>query len=178
MPTLFTHPLIPIATMSLLGRAGISRRLLFVACVVSILPDIDILAFSLGIPYESQFGHRGFTHSIIFSLGLGLLAVMMHKCLLSSKGKSFILVSVAGISHGVLDALTNGGLGIAFFWPLNETRYFLPWTPLEVSPIGAGFLSQRGAVVLVSEFIWIWLPSLLLISSVWLLRKLKQRVTQ
>jgi inner membrane protein len=59
----------------------------------------------------------------------------------------------------LLDALTNGGRGIAFFSPLTNERYFFPWRPIQVSPIGAGFFTARGLRVLVSESVWIWLPS-------------------
>ena len=66
-------------------------------------------------------------------------------------------------SHGFLDAFTNGGLGVAFFSPFDPTRYFFPWTPIEVSPIGAvRFFSQRGLLVIISELRWVWLPSLAL----------------
>jgi len=64
------------------------------------------------------------------------------------------------ISHGVLDACTNGGLGIAFFAPFSDTRFFLPARPIEVSPIGAAFFSMRGWSVLESEMLWVWLPTL------------------
>ena len=68
----------------------------------------------------------------------------------------FFLVTA---SHGVLDAMTDGGLGIAFFAPFDNSRYFLPWRPVMVSPIGvAPFFSHYGLDVLISEFVWIWLP--------------------
>ena len=67
---------------------------------------------------------------------------------------------LATASHGILDAMTDGGLGIAFFSPFSNARYFLPWRPIAVSPIGvAAFFSERGLNVLRSEFKWIWLPS-------------------
>jgi inner membrane protein len=73
----------------------------------------------------------------------------------------FFLVTA---SHGVLDAMTNGGYGIAFFSPFDTTRYFFPWHPLQVSPIGIkGFLSHRGASVLLNEFLWIWVPFIVLL---------------
>jgi inner membrane protein len=69
---------------------------------------------------------------------------------------------LATASHGFLDALTNGGLGVAFFAPFNNNRYFFPWRPIQVSPISLGkFLSQRGYLVLKSELLWIWLPTAL-----------------
>ena len=67
---------------------------------------------------------------------------------------------LATASHGILDATTDGGLGIAFFSPFSNARYFLPWRPIAVSPIGvAAFFSERGLNVLRSEFKCIWLPS-------------------
>jgi inner membrane protein len=60
-------------------------------------------------------------------------------------------------SHGVLDAMTNGGLGVAFFAPFDSTRYFFPWRPIVVSPIGFGsFFSHWGALVLLSEIKYVW----------------------
>src|SRR5579872_845956 len=54
----------------------------------------------------------------------------------------FLLFSyffVVTASHGVLDAMTDGGLGIAFFAPFDNTRYFFPFRPIKVSPIGFSF---------------------------------------
>src|SRR5439155_17134978 len=69
---------------------------------------------------------------------------------------------VATASHGLLDALTDSsGLGIPFFWPFDSSRYFFPFTPIAMSPIGAAhFFSERGFSVLQSEFRWVWIPSL------------------
>jgi len=68
--------------------------------------------------------------------------------------------------------MTDGGLGVAFFSPCDNQRYFLPWRPIHVSPIGAGrFFTHRGLEVLQSELLWIWLPATLLATSAWLLRR-------
>ena len=62
-------------------------------------------------------------------------------------------------SHGILDAFTNGGLGVALLSPFDNGRYFFPWTPIEVSPIGVrAFFSAWGLGVLKSELLWVWLP--------------------
>ena len=75
-------------------------------------------------------------------------------------------------SHPILDAMTNGGLGVAFFAPFDNSRYFLPWRPIEVSPIGVrAFFTLRGLTVLQSEFIWIWIPSLTGMVVIWLAHK-------
>jgi len=76
------------------------------------------------------------------------------------------------LSHGILDALTNGGLGVAFFAPFDDSRYFFPWRPIRVSPISvSGFLSSRGLQVLRSELQWIWLPAALVAILLLLLRR-------
>jgi inner membrane protein len=72
-----------------------------------------------------------------------------------------VFFSVLTCVHDLFDALTNGGLGIALFAPFDNTRYFLPVTPIEVSPIGIRGLSLgRLGEVFRSEFWWVWCPSL------------------
>lgn len=47
------------------------------------------------------------------------------------------------------------------FSPFDTARYFLPFRPVEVSPINiARFLQGRGLRVMASELLWIWLPAL------------------
>lgn len=76
---------------------------------------------------------------------------------------AFLVLFISAASHGLLDALTNGGLGIAFFSPFSNRRYFLPWRILEVSPIGLSALfSRRGVRVLGSDLRCVWAPCLLL----------------
>ena len=73
----------------------------------------------------------------------------------------FFLLSA---SHGILDAFTNGGLGVALLSPFDNARYFFPWRPIVVSPIGINaFFSKWGLMVIKSEVLWIWLPSLLMV---------------
>jgi inner membrane protein len=43
-----------------------------------------------------------------------------------------LCIAVATASHGILDAFTNGGLGVAFFAPFDKTRYFFPVTPMKL----------------------------------------------
>jgi inner membrane protein len=74
----------------------------------------------------------------------------------------------------VLDAFTNGGLGVALLSPLDATRYFAPLRPIEVSPLNiASFLSARGAAVLANELWSVWLPFTLLGGVLWLARRIR-----
>jgi inner membrane protein len=63
-----------------------------------------------------------------------------------------LVAAVVG-SHGLLDALTDGGLGAALFWPFDESRHFAPWTPIPVSPIGLRVLSPYGLSVALHELV-------------------------
>jgi inner membrane protein len=114
-------------------------------------PDLDLIGYWLQIPYNSAWGHRGATHSLLFALGLGTLV----GAIASVKQWPWWRVSAAAtlvvVSHGVLDALTNGGLGVAFFWPLSSERFFFAWRPLPVSAIGARFFSLWQLKVLLFE---------------------------
>ena len=70
---------------------------------------------------------------------------------------------MATVSHSILDALTTGGAGVAFFAPFDIDRYFLPWRVIKVSPISASrFFSEWGLKVLASEAKYIGLPCLIL----------------
>ncbi len=148
----------PLALGSGLGRGLISRRLLMLGVAGSMLPDLDVLAFHFGIPYATAFGHRGFSHSLLFACCIALLAACCFRWLQSTFARTFAFVFLAVASHGALDAFTNGGLGVAFFWPWSDTRYFAPAHPIQVSPIGFSFFSEHGLRVLASEAVWVWLP--------------------
>jgi len=55
----------------------------------------------------------------------------------------------------------DGVRAFPFFAPFSSARYFLPFHPIEVSPISIGaFFTHRGLEVLESEVLWIWLPFL------------------
>jgi inner membrane protein len=159
MATIFAHALVPLAARAGLGSARISKQLMGTALLATMIPDLDVISFLLGIPYGDAFGHRGFTHSILFAGLAGLIASFFAHPLNSSKKAAFWLVFISVLSHPVLDAFTNGGLGVAFFWPLSDTRYFMPWRPIMVSPIGVtSFFEARSLRVLTSEFFWVVLP--------------------
>lgn len=159
MPTILSHTVVPLALGAGLGKQFISRRLLICGVACSMLPDLDVLAFRLGIPYANEFGHRGFSHSLLLAFLIAMLGALSWRWLRSDAPRTFGFLFCAAASHPVLDTLTNGGLGIALLWPWSETRYFAPFRPIEVSPIGLSrFLSEQGVHVLASEILWVWLP--------------------
>ena len=161
MASLITHPVVPLAVAVIAGRRVIPVPLLALGMVFSILPDLDSLTFRLGIPYGSAFGHRGFSHSIVIALVLSAMMLPLARALKAKPSAVFLFLAVSMLSHGVLDAFTNAGRGVAFFWPFSLERWFFGFRPIEASPISVRrFLSGRGLAVLRSELVWVWLPLL------------------
>lgn len=154
-------------------------RFWILAAGCSILPDIDIIGYYFfGIRYNSVFGHRGFSHSLLFALLVSALVVMLAFPTLQRFSKkwwamlAFFFVVTA--SHGVLDSMTDKGMGVGFFIPFDNTRYFMPWRPIYASPMKIKqFFSHAGLDVLIREIIWIWIPMIALYAGVAGYRKMK-----
>ena len=162
MPTVFSHPAVPLALRVGLGREIVSPRLLLAGMLASVLPDLDVMTLRLGMEYPQALGHRGFSHSLLFAALVALAGAAAHRALHCRFGRAVGFLFVSTASHGLLDAFTNGGIGIAFLWPWSEVRSFAPEAlrVIEVSPISVSrFLSWRGVEVLFSELCWIWLPA-------------------
>jgi inner membrane protein len=168
MPTIFSHAVAATALGQWYPNRRLPAKFWLWTAVCALLPDVDVIGFSLGIRYDDMLGHRGLTHSIPFALAVGHVAA--RSCVKSDAfgvGRWRLEVlwaffAAITASHGLLDALTNGGRGIAFFAPFSNHRFFFPWRPIQVSPIGVGFFSARGLAVLQSELRWILLPSVII----------------
>lgn len=174
MASIITHPIIPLTAGLILGKNRISWQLILVGMLGAILPDLDVIGFHFDVQYESPFGHRGFSHSLTTAAGFAVIASLFARNLCTDRKTVFIFTFFATASHGILDALTTGGLGVAFFWPFSEERFFFPIRCIRVSPIGvSNFMSARGLTVLRSEFIWVWLPcfAAIFVSKLHFLRK-------
>ena len=168
MPTVLTHPVVAIALTPYLRV----RWPLFVAgALCTVLPDADTLGRHLGIE-ALELAHRGPTHSLAFALVVAPLVAWLGRRAWRDvppwKATTFLFACLA--SHGLLDMATDGGPGIALLWPLSDAQLFLPWRPIEVSPLDAGrFFGPRGVEVLLSELRWVWLPGAAVALLGWLL---------
>ena len=168
MASAFSHTLVAITLGKIYPHHKTVLRLWSLAILCAILPDIDVLWHQLGVPYSSVWGHRGFTHSLFFAFISALLVSRLGFSRIRIRSLDYwrlvLFFFLVTASHGVLDAMTNGGLGIAFFAPFDDSRFFMPWRPLAVSPIGIrAFFSEWGWNVIKSELIWVGIPCLLLL---------------
>jgi inner membrane protein len=163
MPTIITHAIVG-AAIARVGPPSVSpARLAFVLAVLSVFPDVDVIGFQFGVPYSHWLGHRGLTHSLLFALLVGAAVTRFEFRPLARHSRDewhlFALCVVATASHGLLDGLTDGGLGIAYFLPFSSARYFFPVQPIAVSPIGLqNFLDGPALAVLASEVFYVWIP--------------------
>ena len=118
---------------------------------ISLLPDADVYGFRMGVPYGAPWGHRGATHSLMFAAIAAVVAWLVARAAKLQPLRTTLLVGAAVASHALLDTLTDGGLGCALLWPFSRERFFAPWTPLPVAPIGRGFISAEGLRVALTE---------------------------
>ena len=164
MPSVFSHAIAAVAVGAgaVGGRSRAPVWALGALCAVA--PDLDVVAsFLFLIPYRDMLGHRGLSHSLVAAAALALLVTAVaRRAWPESPGAAtlWLYFFAATASHGLLDAMTNGGLGVAFFAPFSDTRYFFPWRPILVLPISMHvFFGYHDVRVMWRELGWIWLPA-------------------
>jgi inner membrane protein len=122
---------------------GMKAALAFSA--VSLLPDCDMLGRAAGLPDSALLGHRGALHSFAFAVLVGLAARIFAR-----SGRAALFSFAVAASHGALDMLDTGALGVAYFWPLTDRRFFWPLRFLPGPPPGEHWLTAAGARSVVS----------------------------
>ena len=164
MPSSFGHVAPVVALATVFWTPQTPKRLWVAGTLAALAPDLDVVGFGLGIPYQHPLGHRGLSHSLPFAAavaGVLALALFPRPAPGFSRARAFAFLFLATASHGILDAFTNGGRGVALLSPFDQTRWFAPFRPIEVSPLDlSSFFSSRGAAVLGSELRWLWPPFL------------------
>lgn len=165
MATLLTHPLMAAIALPWLKTQHHSRAVFIIGMLLTLLPDADVIGFRFGIPYEHWLGHRGLSHSLFFAAVVSLALGMYSARGLHPPNPAIALFYFFCLaSHGLLDAMTNGGLGVAFFAPFSAERYFFPYRPIDVASLSIKrFFTADGLVVLKTELLYIWLPGLTLL---------------
>jgi inner membrane protein len=169
MPSIVAHAVAgaALATAAFSPRP-VPPRVWITAAVVAAVPDVDPIGRPFGnLAIEALFGgHRGFTHSVVFAVLLSAIVAWgffrtpqwtgLHRRL-------WVAFALAIASHGVLDALSTIGNGVAFWAPFSWAHYEFPWQPLgEISPGPRG--PERAFDIVANEFLWVGLPALIVVA--------------
>lgn len=106
-----------------LGKKVGNKAILWGA-VAGTIPDLDVLVVDFYDTVKGLFVHRGFSHSILFSLllapVLGMIINWIHKKSTASFFEWTKLAFFAFFTHILLDSLTSYGTGL--FIPVNDYR--------------------------------------------------------
>jgi len=142
------------------------------AAICAAAPDLDLIGWPLGVPFQAPLGHRGLTHSIPFAVLLGGVASAAFLRMLHSQERirATLALILATATHGVLDALTTySPTGPAFWAPFSNARYRFLWTPLT----GEGGFSTSFA----REALYVYVPALVVIFGIaWWRRRRRSTV--
>lgn len=169
MPTVITHAAVPLCIGLGLGSKVIPPRLLFAGIILAMLPDADVLSFKFGVAYGNVFGHRGFTHSLVFAFVVPLLCVLIgRRWFRAGLIRCWLFLTVSLLSHSLLDSVTTGGKGVGWLWPWSDERFFAPWQVIKVAPFALSrYTTPYGHQVIISELMWVWLPGMVLMGMLW-----------
>jgi inner membrane protein len=179
VPSVFSHA-VAAAAIGSVAVGGRSRAILWaLGALCALVPDLDVVTIKIGIPFGHMLGHRGLSHSLLFAAVLAsVVTAIVRRTMPAGPAPPtlWVFFFLATASHGFLDSMTNGGLGVAFFAPFSDERYFMPWRPILVSPISLHvFLGYRGLRVMWNEFGWVWLPAALVFLAGLTLRRATSR---
>lgn len=143
------------AGRALTPRGQNPTRAMLALSALSMWPDVDVIGFRFGVDYGDPFGHRGATHSSVVALAIGLsiyLALRWRRS--KTPEKTALVATLVALSHGWLDTMTHGGgLGVALLWPFSNHRFWAPFRPIPIAPIGLELFTQHGIAVMIAESI-------------------------
>lgn len=175
MPSIFGHTLAGLAISAAFTGGRPSRRTWLLASACAVAPDLDWFTAFLPLAEGSGLAHRGMSHSLVAA---GLLTVAAMLIGFRSRLRSphpWACLAAASFSHGLLDACTFGGTGVAFLLPFSDARFVCAWQPMFVSPIPlSGRLLDWLLFSLGTEALWIGIPALLAFALPRALRERRQ----
>jgi membrane-bound metal-dependent hydrolase YbcI (DUF457 family) len=127
------------------------RGLIFVSGLSGAAADLDTVGWVIQFGHGPLSpGHRGLTHS----LPVAILAAAVLTVFITVRRRDeyslrlFAYLALVISSHGLLDAMTSYGRGVALLAPFSDVRIRAPWTPFSG---------------LLAEMLLLWVPALLFI---------------
>lgn len=163
--SLFGHALAGLTLSAAFTRGRPPRRLWLAAMACAVAPDLDWFSHFADLPDGASLSHRGLSHSLLAALLIAALAMGLGFRHQLRNPWPWACLLAASFSHGLLDACTFGGTGVAFLLPFSEARFVCAWQPIFVSPIPLnGRLLDWLLFSLGTELLWIGLPAGLVFS--------------
>jgi inner membrane protein len=170
MATDYSHAVVGLGLARLYTTKPMPWAYWGLAAILPIVPDLDVFSSSA---YGTWLGHRGFTHSLIFALAVGMIVSAAAFRYFQVRWWTLaVLFFLMIASHGLLDALTRGGENIPIFWPLGG-RYG-NWGLIPVSDIALELPDPRYSRAIRGELLWVCLPTGLLVGLVMAYRRWKR----
>ena len=124
-----SHALTGAALGMLLAPAGRVRTAGFVGAVIAVIPDLDVLIRDSSDPLFNVEFHRHFSHALLTSVLLGLLAAGAAALRTATAWRTWLAPMVAAaLSAPLLDACTS--YGVHLLWPFAEGR--IAWSIIAV----------------------------------------------
>src|SRR5512146_2453815 len=77
VPSAFTHAIAALSVGTCFSRPQVPKRAFVAAAICSAIPDLDVIGFRFDVKYADFWGHRGFTHSLVFAALLAMLVVFV-----------------------------------------------------------------------------------------------------
>ena len=158
MPKIIAHALTGAAIVAVLDpKAGLVKWTpLFIGALLAVAPDFD---YALEWIFKLPDAHRGFTHSLFFSLLVGVLI-----CLLMPAGeeRAALGFSLAYLSHALLDFSTSTTGGVKLLWPLSNQYYNYGVTGILELPVGKS-LSEMSKWIILEMLFFLPLLGLILL---------------
>lgn len=132
MPSSVSHGLAATLVAIAAAPAAPRRALITSAVLGAVAMDLDAVGRPFGLGDLMWLGgHRGFTHSVPFALGLATVVAAFRFRGDPARSRIAAALAIAYLTHGLLDALTSYGSGIMYWAPLSAERYRAPRRPLR-----------------------------------------------
>jgi len=174
MSSLFGHALAGLTISAAFAQGRPPRRTWIFAAACAVAPDLDWFTTFLPSADGTSLAHRGMSHSLIAAALLAAAAMLIGFRPHLRNLRHWACMLCAAFSHGLLDACTFGGTGVAFLLPFSKARFVCLWQPLFVSPIPlSGKLLDWLLFSLGTELVWIGIPAILVFAGPPVLQRLR-----
>jgi inner membrane protein len=162
--TALAHAALPAIAEKALGIPPVlRRRLVWVAIGCACWPDLDVIGYAVGVRETDLLGHRGITHSLFAALLVSALAALLWFRQLRVGSRAFLaafgFLFLAAASHGLIDAMTSGAVGVALLAPFSARRFLFPFKLIPSCPLGVDELfGFWGLMTLANELLYVLIP--------------------